>query len=135
GRPGESLVKVAARRGPAGEAVIEVSDNGCGMDSETLRRAVEPFFTTRAPRGSGLGLSVCHGMMGAFGGKMELESKPGQGTVARISLPKAAAAAPAPLKQETAPAGAPLRGQILVLDDDPMVRSVLMKVLEADHSV
>jgi signal transduction histidine kinase len=68
--------------------VIEVSDNGCGMDRETRQRVFEPFFTTKPRReGTGLGLYVVHTLVGTLQGRIEVESAPGQGSTFRVSLP------------------------------------------------
>jgi signal transduction histidine kinase len=67
---------------------IEVSDRGCGMDAAVAARAFEPFFTTRGGSGgNGLGLAVCRDLVGGLGGSIDLESAPGAGTRARVTLP------------------------------------------------
>lgn len=68
------------------QAILEVADDGPGMTSEQLDRCLEPFFTSK-PKGSGLGLSECHGVVRQHRGKIEIESAPGQGTTVRIRLP------------------------------------------------
>jgi signal transduction histidine kinase len=72
----------------AGEVVIEVIDHGAGMDDATLRRAFEPFFTTRSRQGGrGIGLAASQALVEQLGGTLALESQPGRGTRARIRLP------------------------------------------------
>jgi PAS domain S-box-containing protein len=68
--------------------IIEVKDNGSGMNKKTMRKVFEPFFTTK-PRGegTGLGLSLCHNLASSLGGKIELESEPGKGSAFRLVLP------------------------------------------------
>ncbi|MDR7270749.1 signal transduction histidine kinase [Pelomonas saccharophila] len=81
-------IRVSARR--SGERLtLELSDNGAGMPAADLARAFEPFFTTTFGQGgSGLGLFVAHSLVsGMLGGSLELDSQPGQGTVARLELP------------------------------------------------
>jgi signal transduction histidine kinase len=74
--------------GESATTVVRVRDTGTGMDAATLQRAMEPFFTTKeADEGTGLGLSVVHGIMAAHGGSIYLDSRPGQGTVASLTLP------------------------------------------------
>jgi two-component system, NtrC family, sensor kinase len=76
----------ASRRGD--EIHIAVSDNGCGIPPEHVSRVFEPFFTTKpVGEGTGLGLSVCYGLVQTWGGTIELESRVGKGTVVTIRLP------------------------------------------------
>jgi signal transduction histidine kinase len=78
-------VKRDATRGD--HVVIEVSDNGCGMDEEIRGKVFEPFFSTKAPgRGTGLGLFVTHNLIEGLGGRIEVESKPGKGSTFRVIL-------------------------------------------------
>jgi signal transduction histidine kinase/ActR/RegA family two-component response regulator len=112
---------------PTGFGVLSVTDTGAGMDEEMLARAAEPFFTTKPiGAGTGLGLSMVHGLAAQSGGKLVLRSVLGRGTTAELWLPLAAAteeAAPRPV--ETLPAAglaAPgRRVVVLVVDDDPLV--------------
>jgi len=85
-RGGTLEVRVARR--PDGDVELRVRDEGCGMPPEVLTRAFEPFFSTRAiGSGTGLGLSVVHGIVRECGGSIEVESHPGQGTTFRVRLP------------------------------------------------
>jgi signal transduction histidine kinase len=71
-------------------AVLQVVDTGCGMDRQTMDRAFEPFFTTQTVgEGTGLGLSVVHGIVMRHDGEIVLQSEPGQGAQFRIYLPLA----------------------------------------------
>ena len=110
---------------PPGDClVILVSDEGVGMDAETLARATEPFFTTKGVgRGTGLGLSMVHGLCAQSGGALRLASAPGQGTTAEMWLPRAepgSEAAPPLLAPPAAPP-ATRRLSVLLVDDDPLV--------------
>ncbi|BCR04634.1 hypothetical protein DESUT3_17030 [Desulfuromonas versatilis] len=68
-------------------AKLEVADDGCGMGPEVLRNVFDPFFTTKAPgKGRGLGLSVCHRVIEEAGGRIEVNSKPGEGSVFTVFL-------------------------------------------------
>jgi len=82
---GRIVVRAARRKD---DAVLEVADTGPGMDAATLARVFDPFFTTRA-EGTGLGLSVSRTLVEAAGGRLEIESEPGKGTTARLTLPVA----------------------------------------------
>ncbi len=115
----------------AGETVyVEVSDTGQGMTEETRRRCLEPFFTTKGDRGSGLGLAMVYGIVQRHGAEMEMVSAPDQGTTIRISFPVPAAV--------TRPAdGAVLRRRlarlrILVVDDDPLILKSVGDILKSD---
>jgi signal transduction histidine kinase len=67
--------------------LIEVSDNGCGMDEETQEKVFEPFFSTKTPgRGTGLGLFVSHNLIEELGGRIEVESEPSKGSTFRVIL-------------------------------------------------
>jgi signal transduction histidine kinase len=68
--------------------IIEVEDNGCGMDDKTRNRLFDPFFTTKSPsEGTGLGLYISNSLLEALGGWIEVESKPGKGSMFRVILP------------------------------------------------
>jgi two-component system NtrC family sensor kinase len=115
---------------------LSVSDSGPGIPAEILGRIFDPFFTTKPPgQGTGLGLSLSHGIIEDHGGTIEVESQPGQGTTFVIDLPVAMAApsASAAAPDQTA---APLGPQrILVVDDEADVAGVLVDLLQSDGHV
>ncbi|HYF38128.1 MAG TPA: ATP-binding protein, partial [Gemmatimonadales bacterium] len=116
---------------PGEYAAIRFRDTGSGMDSQTLGHVFEPFFTTKGVgRGTGLGLASVYGIIKQHGGHVFVESAPGKGTVFEIYLPATGAAA-----TTRALAGADSkvgRGEtVLVAEDDNLVRTVLVRALEA----
>lgn len=126
------------RLAPGNYICLSISDTGSGMDEETLRRAVEPFYTTKGVgRGTGLGLSIVDGLAEQLGGRLTLESQPGVGTTANIWIPAV------PRTPESARTGngatpqAPseservrLSCRVLVVDDDPLVLNNTAAMLE-----
>lgn len=112
---------------------ISVSDTGTGMDAATLARAREPFFTTKPQgAGTGLGLAQVAEVARQSGGRLDLQSKPGQGTTVRLILPVAsrrAAAVGAALARDAA---LPAKLKLLIVDDNPDVRETLVQMVEAD---
>jgi NO-binding membrane sensor protein with MHYT domain/nitrogen-specific signal transduction histidine kinase/ActR/RegA family two-component response regulator len=112
---------------------VEVIDAGIGMDEDTRRKCLEPFFTTKGERGTGLGLAMVYGAMQRHSADIEIESAVGRGTTLRLSF--AIPTTPA-VEVVVTPASAvpPLR--ILVVDDDPLVLQSLRDTLEAEgHGV
>ena len=118
---------------PTGSYVcIALTDEGHGMDPETLQRAMEPFFTTKGiGKGTGLGLSMVHGLAEQSGGRLVMHSAVAHGTTAELWLPMAAAQADrAPLIEP--PVVSPVQGaglSILVVDDDPLIAMTMNAVL------
>jgi signal transduction histidine kinase len=113
-----------------------VTDTGGGMPEEVRRRALEPFFTTKGPKATGLGLSVAYGTVQRYGGTLTVESVVGQGTTVEISLPTASAATAVAKPTAAAPKVLALPLRILVIDDELQVRSTLAEMLEEQgHSV
>jgi CheY-like chemotaxis protein len=117
------------------QVVLSVSDTGTGMTDEVRRRCLEPFFTTKGERGTGLGLSMVYGIVRRHAGTLDIQSEVGRGTTFVIRLPSQEKTAEANSGQTTeASISCPLR--VLVVDDEPLVRNVEAKYLEAaGHSV
>jgi signal transduction histidine kinase/CheY-like chemotaxis protein len=106
----------------------DVSDSGAGMSEEVRHRALDPFFTTKGPKSTGLGLSVTYGIIQRHNGKLEIDSAPGRGTTVHITLPAAGAPAGARGSSPTPPAS-PTHLRVLLVDDEPEVRSALADML------
>jgi len=114
---------------------LEVADTGVGMDEATRRRCLEPFFTTKGERGTGLGLAMVYGIAQRHNAEIEIESATGKGTTVRLNFP-ASLAEEAGAGQPEKSAPTPARLRLLVVDDDPLLTKSLRDTLEADgHSV
>jgi signal transduction histidine kinase/CheY-like chemotaxis protein len=116
-----------------GRVAVEVIDTGVGMDEDARRRCLEPFFTTKGERGTGLGLAMVYGMAQRHQADIEIESQPSSGTCVRLIF---GAAGAAPVSEETAALIVPRGLRILVIDDDPVLLRSLREILEGDgHTV
>ena len=116
---------------------LSVKDTGEGMDEETLRKAVEPFFTTKGiGKGTGLGLSMVHGFAEQTGGRFVLQSEKGKGTTASLWLPVAKTLSQPSFSPQPAPIGSIRPLTILAVDDDALVLMNTVAMLEdAGHRV
>ena len=121
---------------PNGHAHLWVRDHGCGMDAATLARIFEPFFTTRqVSEGTGLGLSVAHGIVAEHGGRISVESMPGAGSTFHVVLPLAGSSSSSDLALALATPPAPVvpRGEgqhVLYVDDDEMMVVMVQSLLQ-----
>jgi PAS domain S-box-containing protein len=118
--------------GPGPHVVLSVSDEGSGMDTETLHHLFEPFFTTKARgKGTGLGLSSSHGIVRQSGGHIGVESRVGKGTTFRVYLPRVASPPAAADPQAFDASAATPEGAetILIAEDDGSVRRLAAEVL------
>ncbi|WP_291734897.1 hybrid sensor histidine kinase/response regulator [Bradyrhizobium sp.] len=115
---------------PGNYLKLSVIDSGTGMAPDVLKRAIEPFFSSKpVGKGTGLGLSMVHGLAVQLGGALQLSSAVGKGTTAVLVLPVATAA---PEAESPAPAARPVRRSavILLVDDDPLIAMSTMEMLE-----
>jgi len=121
----------AGLEAPAEVVCLEVSDTGVGMDEQTRRRCLEPFFTTKGERGTGMGLAMVYGMARRHGAELEIDSAPGKGTTIRVIFPAAPSAADETGRQLAL--GLPLRPmRLLIVDDDPLIIESLRETLRGD---
>lgn len=123
-----------------GHVEVAVGDNGPGIPLEVRDRIFEPFFTTKPPgKGTGLGLANAYAVMRDHGGSITCESDVGRGTVFTLRLPSAvhqAPGEPAPHAEPVSTAPAPAPAMVLVVDDEPHIRTILERVLaDAGHHV
>jgi PAS domain S-box-containing protein len=128
-------VTIAARNLRSGEAPmglegarfveVVVEDSGEGIPSEDLERVFEPFYTTR-DRNVGLGLATAFAVVQQHGGRIELESRQGLGTIARVVLPAALGSEPRPVGRSAPRTGG---GRVLAMDDEPEIRTLYRDVL------
>jgi len=111
---------------------LSVTDAGQGMDAETLKKAIEPFFSTKElGKGTGLGLSMIHGLAVQLNGALRLASEPGRGTRAELWLPTTARAREdTVMSTPTVPEEASARITILVVDDDALIAMSTVDMLE-----
>jgi signal transduction histidine kinase/ActR/RegA family two-component response regulator len=134
---GTIRIRTGLREAASGDAApqvfLEVSDTGTGMTDEVRRRCLEPFFSTKGERGTGLGLPMVFGIVKRHRGTMDIESTVGKGTTFIVLLPADASRTREAPARAAVPIG-PLR--VLVVDDEPIARDVLTEYLTGDgHQV
>jgi len=110
--------------------IVEFQDDGVGMSDTTRSRCLEPFFTTKGERGTGLGLPMVFGMAQRHGGELEIDSELGRGTTMRLIFPRA----PTGMTVRAQQLATPVRSlRILLIDDDPLLLKSLRDALELDE--
>ncbi len=130
---GTLTLKTRERTTPPRHVVLNVIDTGVGMDAETRKHCLEPFYSTKGEEGSGLGLATVFGTMQRHEGDVNVASAPGEGTTVQLRFPVRA------MDQDVTEAGSvtpppPLR--ILCIDDEPLLRQALQETLEREgHTV
>ncbi len=134
----DNEIRIRLAQGPNDTVVIDVIDNGSGIPAEILPRVFDPFFTTKAVGvGMGLGLSICHNIVTAHGGTLDVQSALGQGTRFRLTLPvrSTAGGTDAPAEAAAAAATAPRRRRVLIVDDEAPLAAMLGRMLEDDFDL
>ena len=134
---GAITVRIRAVKRPAKDpeisthVILEVSDTGVGMDEQTQKRCLEPFYSTKGKRGTGLGLAMVYGVVERHQGKIEIESQQGKGTTMRLYFPvRKVELAKTTESIESDEPPPPLR--ILYIDDEPALRILMNEMLERD---
>jgi PAS domain S-box-containing protein len=135
--PAKNEIRVVVEQAPDGRVFGEVSDTGAGIAPEHLPRVFEPFFTTRASGvGTGLGLSVCHGLITGFGGEITVESQLGKGATFRVLLPPSTEPEPRDATSERRRRlSRPRRRRVLVVDDETLLARSIELQLQDEHDV
>ncbi|MGZ5968040.1 MAG: hybrid sensor histidine kinase/response regulator [Polyangiales bacterium] len=130
-------IRVVTRTDDDGHAVLEVADTGPGMPPEIRRRIFDPFYTTKpVGEGTGLGLTICHGIVTALGGSIEVESMVGAGSTFRVTLPPSTVSERASRPSAVPPSTeTERRGRVLVVDDEPLIGKSVQLLLSTKHDV
>jgi two-component system NtrC family sensor kinase len=131
----QNVITVRTYTDEAGWAVVEVFDNGTGIEADRLNRVFEPFFTTKGvSEGTGLGLAICRRIVRDAGGTIDAESAPGEGTKFIVRLPPSTRSyAPRP-SQVPPVASSGRRATVIVVDDEPLVGRSIRRALRG-HDV
>ncbi|HMI85833.1 MAG TPA: ATP-binding protein [Polyangiaceae bacterium] len=134
-RPGACDIRISTAVDPSGRVVIEVRDNGPGIDPAILPRIFEPFFTTKPVGvGTGLGLAVCRNIVVSYGGEIDAESQLGEGSTFVVKL--LPAAGPPPVSSKRYAVGPSVRpARVLVIDDDKVLGNAFRMTLARDFDV
>ncbi len=127
--PEGGTISIKARNADK-HVVVDVSDTGTGMPEDIRKRCLEPFFSTKGERGTGMGLAMCYGIVQRHGGKLDIESASGEGTTVRITLPVAVAEAVSEPRRPRPVSAVKLN--VLVADDEVWVQKILSKCLKRD---
>jgi len=131
---GTVTLKTDVQRTPGGEIKqvrVDVIDTGLGMSEETRRRCLEPFYTTKGERGTGLGLAMVYGVAQRQGAEVDIASQLGTGTTVSLVFP-ATSVVEAGVTRKEAPVAAPTKLSLLLIDDDAMVLTALKTALALD---
>ncbi len=116
--------------------VVKIIDTGIGMDEETRQRCLDPFYTTKGKRGTGLGLAMVYGTLQRHSARIDIASAVGYGTTIRLTFPLPPPSSESTLLQGLGVVVIPSPLKILVVDDDPLLRQALRDILRVDgHEV
>ncbi len=131
--PDRNRIVIRSKTASDGRVLVEVSDTGPGISPEILPRIFDPFFTTKPTgQGTGLGLSICHNLVTALGGEITCATELGRGTTFTVLLPCSIE------ERSVEPAGVGAVGarrRVLIVDDEPVILSVVTRLLKNEHDV
>ncbi|MBA2663227.1 MAG: PAS domain S-box protein, partial [Bradymonadaceae bacterium] len=134
GSPETNTIRVSSRL-VAGEVIVEISDTGTGISEENLSRIFDPFVTSKSrDQGMGLGLSICRNIMRKLGGRIEVESTPGQGSTFRVHWPAELIEEAAGEALDVSRLG-PSSGRVVIIDDERMLLRALARQLGREFQV
>ncbi len=129
--------KLAIRSSHRGEEItFTIADTGCGISEEHLLKIFDPFFSTKGSGGTGLGLSVSHGLIRAHKGEISVKSKVGEGTTFTIRLPVTKVSSDAVVKEESEQQPVEkTKRRVLIAEDDPDCMAAVSDILRVEHEV
>jgi len=131
----DNEIRIRLRPGERDTVTIDVIDNGAGIPPDVLPRIFDPFFTTKAVGvGMGLGLSICHNIVTAHRGTLDVDSAPGRGSRFRVTLPvRQSTVGQVPAEAPAPAAGAQRRRRVLIVDDEAPLAAMLGRMLGDDY--
>jgi PAS domain S-box-containing protein len=136
GAAAHNEIRVSGRIDAEGRAIIEIRDTGSGIHADHIPLIFDPFFTTKPLNaGTGLGLALCHAVIGSLNGQIIVESALGVGSVFRVVLPGAGHAVPAAVASEVLVPAGESRGRVLFIDDEQDLCDVMQEALAPYHDV
>ena len=129
-------IRVSTRTDGRGYAVVEIRDTGSGIPADIRDKIFDPFFTTKsAGEGTGLGLWICSGILGALGGDIGVDSEIGRGSSFRVTLPPVAMEGPTTTPAHVVVEAEARGGRLLIVDDEPMILGALRRSFSSDYKV
>ena len=135
GGANQNTIRVVTGTDAEGRAKVEIWDTGIGFSDDVRGRMWDPFYTTKTGEGTGLGLSICQSVVTSLGGEIVADRNEEVGTIFRVLLPPGTALPAARPREEPASSDLePVHGRVLVVDDEPVVATLVRRALEG-HDV
>jgi two-component system, cell cycle sensor histidine kinase and response regulator CckA len=130
----QNEIRITTKPGPGDGITVEIRDTGSGIPPALMSRIFDPFFTTKPiGTGTGLGLSVCHGIVAKLGGQILVESEIGKGSSFRVVLRRAKTDKRPTTRPPARPTSDHPRSSVLIVDDEPLVAHGIRRMVERDH--